>query len=73
MMRPACSSYSAVTQIFTKQLAQSASVEVASLCNVSRVTVEPQVGISGHHAKRLELRCNQQSASSNVDGGDIGR
>jgi len=33
-------------------VAQSSSVEVAGLCNVSRVTVEPQVGINGH-AKRL--------------------
>jgi len=46
-------------------------VEVAGLCNVSRVAVEPQVGISGH-AKRLELRCDQQSASGNMDGGDVG-
>jgi len=46
-------------------------VEVAGLCNVSRVTVEPQVGINGH-AKRLELRCDRQSASGNIDGGDVG-
>jgi len=46
-------------------------VEVAGLSNVSRVTVEQQVGINGH-AKRLELRCDRQSASSNVDGGDVG-
>ena len=38
-------------------------MEVAGLCNVSRVTVEPQVGINGH-AKRLELRCDRQSASN---------
>ena len=30
------------------------------------VTVETQVGIDGH-AKRLELRCNLQSASGNVE------
>ena len=53
-------------------MAQGASVEVAGLCNISRVTVELQVGISGHHAKRLELRCDRQSASGNVDGGDVG-
>ena len=47
------------------------SVEVASLCNVSRVTVEPQVLINAH-AKWLELRCNRQSASGNVDSGDVG-
>ena len=35
-------------------MVQNASVEVAGLCNISRVTVEPQVGINGH-AKRLEL------------------
>jgi len=46
-------------------------VEVAGLCNVSRVTVEPQVGINGH-AKRLEFRCDRQSAFSNVDDGDVG-
>jgi len=49
---------------------QSASVEVAGLCNVSGVTVEPQAGISGH-AKQLELRCDWQSASGNIDGGDV--
>ena len=47
------------------------SVEVTGLCNVSRVTVKLQVGIDGH-AKRLELRCNWQSASGNVDGDDVG-
>jgi len=52
-------------------VAQSASVEVAGLCNVSRVTVEPQVGINGR-AKRLEFRCDRQSASGNIDGGDVG-
>ena len=46
-------------------------MEVASLCNVSVVTVEPQVGIYGH-AKRLEVRCDRQSASGNIDGGDVG-
>ena len=51
--------------------ARGAECEFAGLCNVSRMTVEPQVGINGH-AKRLELRCNWQSAPSNVDGGDIG-
>jgi len=45
-------------------------VEVAGLCNVSGVTVEPQAGISGH-AKQLELRCDWQSASGNIDGGDV--
>ena len=29
------------------------------------------VGINGH-AKRLELRCDRQSASGNIDGGDVG-
>ena len=51
-------------------MAQSSSVEVAGLCDVSRVTVEPQVGINGH-AKRLELRCDRQSASGNIDSGDV--
>ena len=46
-------------------------VEVAGLCSISRVTVEPHVKINGH-AKRLELRRDRQSASSNVDGGDVG-
>jgi len=54
-----------------QNVTQSASVEVAGFCNVSRMTVEPQVGINGH-TKRLELRCDRQSASSNVDGGDVG-
>jgi len=35
----------------------SARVEVAGLCNVSRVAVEPQVG-----TKRLELRCDRPSS-----------
>ena len=46
-------------------------MEVAGLCNVSGVTVELQVGINGH-AKRLELRCDRQSASGNIDSGDVG-
>ena len=46
-------------------------MEVADLCNVSCMTVELQVGINGH-AKRLELRCDRQSASGNVDSGDVG-
>ena len=47
------------------------SVEVADLCNVSRVAVELQVGVIGH-ANRLELRCNRQSTSSDFDSGDVG-
>ena len=46
-------------------------MDVAGLCNVSRVTVEPQVGINDH-AKRLELRCDRQSAFGNVDVGNVG-
>jgi len=52
-------------------MVQSVNVEVAGLCNISRVTVEPQVGISGH-VKQLELRCDRQSASGNIDSGDVG-
>ena len=47
---------------------QGASVEVAGLRNVSRVAVKPQVRVNGH-AKRLslELRCDRQSASGDLD------
>ena len=62
---------SSVSRLCSTHVTQSMTVEVAGLSNVSRVTVEQQVGINGH-AKRLELRCDRQSASSNVDGGDVG-
>ena len=52
-------------------MAQGASVEVSGLRNVFHVAVEPQVGVDGH-TKRLELRCDWQSASSDVDSSDVG-
>ena len=47
------------------------SCSLAGLRNDSRLAVKPQVGVDGH-AKQLELRCDRQSASGDVDSSDVG-